>query len=110
MSEPLLIPQKNRFVLFPIKYDEIWKHYKRQISCFWTVEEVSLSTDKVHWEKLTSNEQKLVKYVLAFFAGSDGIVLENLLERFSTEIEIPEIRCFYGFQAHMTTLSQYCYL
>lgn len=109
MSESLLAPQKNRFVLFPIKYDEIWRQYKRQISCFWTVEEVSLATDKVHWEKLSSNEQKLIKYVLAFFAGSDGIVLENLLERFTTEIEIPEVRCFYGFQAAMENIHSEMY-
>ena len=66
---------------------------------FWTVEEVDLSQDLTHWEKLTSDEQHFIKHVLAFFAASDGIVNENLASRFSTEIQIPEARCFYGFQS-----------
>lgn len=66
---------------------------------FWTVEEVDLSQDMSHWEKLTNDEKHFIKHVLAFFAASDGIVLENLASRFSTEIQIPEARCFYGFQS-----------
>lgn len=96
--EPLLAPQPNRFVMFPLQYPEVWEHYKRALSCFWTVEEVDLSKDYTDWEKLSDDEKHFVSHVLAFFAASDGIVLENLATRFSTEIEIPEVRAFYGFQ------------
>lgn len=96
--EPLLQPVDNHFTLFPIKYMDIWEHYKKHMSTFWIVEEVPLDKDPQDWEKLTENERYFIKHVLAFFAGSDGIVLENIVERFMTEIEIPEVRCFYGFQ------------
>ena len=97
--EPLLAPQDNRFTLFPIKHDDIWKMYKKAEASFWTAEEMDLSKDKHDWDnKLTESEKYFIKNILAFFAGSDGIVGENLLENFSTEIQIPEVRCFYGFQ------------
>ena len=97
--EPLLAPQDNRFTLFPIKHDDIWKMYKKAEASFWTAEEMDLSKDKDDWDnKLTDSEKHFIKNILAFFAGSDGIVGENLLENFSTEIQIPEVRCFYGFQ------------
>ena len=76
---------------------------------FWTVEEVDLSQDLTHWEKLSSDEQHFIKHVLAFFAASDGIVNENLASRFATEIQIPEARCFYGFQSEYLLVSD-CYL
>jgi len=96
--EPLLEANSNRFTLFPIKHNEIWKMYKKAEASFWTAEEMDLSKDKNDWETLQENERYFIKNILAFFAGADGIVGENLLENFSTEIQIPEVRCFYGFQ------------
>jgi len=98
MNEPLLKTQDNRFVIFPIKYDHIWKAYKDAVSTFWTPEEVQLTKDKNDWEKLSDNERHFIENVLAFFAGSDGIVIENLGKRFMNDIEIPEVRAFYSYQ------------
>ncbi|XP_075682017.1 ribonucleoside-diphosphate reductase subunit M2 B [Rhinoderma darwinii] len=97
-DEPLLRKNSRRFVIFPIQYQDFWKMYKKAQASFWTVEEVDLSKDTAHWEKLTSDEKHFISHVLAFFAASDGIVNENLVERFSQEVQIPEARCFYGFQ------------
>ncbi|KAI0239391.1 Ribonucleoside-diphosphate reductase subunit M2 B [Massospora cicadina] len=97
-NEPLLKQNPSRFVLFPIKYNDIWKMYKKAEASFWTVEEVDLSKDTQYWEKLTHNERHFISNVLAFFAASDGIVNENLVARFSSEVQVPEARCFYGFQ------------
>ncbi|CAH8666553.1 unnamed protein product [Dicrocoelium dendriticum] len=97
-TEPLLIENPHRFVLFPIQYHDVWQFYKKAVASFWTVEEVDLSKDLSHWSSLKVGERHFISYVLAFFAASDGIVLENLLERFSQEVQIPEIRCFYGMQ------------
>lgn len=90
--------EQNHYVLFPIKYNDIWNHYKRHMSTFWTVEEVDLSKDMKDWEKLSNDERHFISHVLAFFAASDGIVLENLALRFMDDIKAPESRCFYGFQ------------
>ena len=98
-SEPLLDSNKRRVSLFPIVYQSVWEMYKKHEASVWTVEEVDLSQDLSHWENLTENEKHFIKHVLAFFAASDGIVNENLASRFSTEIQIPEARCFYGFQS-----------
>ena len=89
---------ENRYVLFPIKYPKIWEAYKQQVACFWTAEEIDLTKDLNDWEKLNKNEKHFIKNVLAFFAGSDGIVLENLIERFMNDVKIPEARCAYSFQ------------
>ncbi|KAM3929346.1 ribonucleoside-diphosphate reductase subunit M2 B [Leptodactylus fuscus] len=97
-DEPLLRTNPRRFVIFPIQYPDIWKMYKKAQASFWTVEEVDLYKDLGHWEKLTSDEKYFISHVLAFFAASDGIVNENLVARFSQEVQIPEARCFYGFQ------------
>ncbi|XP_072010731.1 ribonucleoside-diphosphate reductase subunit M2 B [Engystomops pustulosus] len=97
-DEPLLRKNPRRFVIFPIQYPDIWKMYKKAQASFWTVEEVDLSRDLAHWETLTSDEKYFISHVLAFFAASDGIVNENLVERFSQEVQVPEARCFYGFQ------------
>ncbi|XP_044148689.1 ribonucleoside-diphosphate reductase subunit M2 B [Bufo gargarizans] len=97
-DEPLLRKNPRRFVIFPIQYPDIWRMYKRAQASFWTVEEVDLTKDLAHWEKLTSDEKSFISHILAFFAASDGIVNENLVERFSQEVQIPEARCFYGFQ------------
>jgi ribonucleotide reductase beta subunit family protein with ferritin-like domain len=89
----------NRFVIFPIKYNDIWEFYKKAMASFWTPEEIDLVQDIKDWEfKLNDDERHFIKYVLAFFAASDGIVLENLAQQFFSEVQIPEARCFYGFQ------------
>jgi len=98
MSELLLKTQNNRFVIFPIKHNHIWKAYKNAVSTFWTPEEVLLTKDKNDWGKLSINERYFIENVLAFFAGSDGIVIENLGKRFIDDIEIPEVRAFYSYQ------------
>lgn len=98
-TEWLLMDNPNRFVLFPIQHEEIWEMYKLAEISFWTAEEVDLASDLNHWKnKLNKDERHFIKHVLAFFANSDGIVNDNLLENFSTEVKIPEARCFYGFQ------------
>lgn len=94
----LLIPNSKRFVLFPIQHREIWQMYKKAEASFWTAEEIDLSQDFKDWERLTPDEQHFIKHVLAFFSSSDGIVAENLASRFITEVQLPEARCFYGFQ------------
>ncbi|WFD04096.1 ribonucleoside-diphosphate reductase [Malassezia obtusa] len=98
-DEPLLIENNRRFVLFPIRYHEIWQMYKKAEASFWTAEEIDLSKDLHDWDhRLTDNERHFISHVLAFFAASDGIVNENLVERFSAEVQAAEARCFYGFQ------------
>jgi len=98
MNEPILTENKQRFVLFPIQYHEVWEMYKKAEASFWTAEEVDLAQDLTDWEKLNEGEKHFISHVLAFFAASDGIVNENLASRFASEIQIPEARCFYGFQ------------
>uniref|UniRef100_A0A8C7E024 Ribonucleotide reductase regulatory TP53 inducible subunit M2B n=1 Tax=Naja naja TaxID=35670 RepID=A0A8C7E024_NAJNA len=97
-EEPLLRKNPHRFVIFPIQYPDIWKMYKQAQASFWTVEEVDLSHDVIHWNNLKPEEKYFISHILAFFAASDGIVNENLVERFSQEVQIAEARCFYGFQ------------
>lgn len=97
-DEPLLSPNKKRFVIFPIQYPDMWKMYKQAQASFWTVEEVDLTKDLAHWEALKPEEKHFISHVLAFFAASDGIVNENLVQRFSQEVQAPEARSFYGFQ------------
>ncbi len=96
--EPMLKENPGRFVLFPIEHDEIWKMYKKAEASFWTTEEIDLAPDLIDWAKLTDNERHFIKYVLAFFAASDGIVNENLVLNFMREVQYPEARSFYGFQ------------
>ena len=107
--EPILEENPGRFVLFPIKYHDIWEMYKKQVASFWTTEEIDLFQDLNDWEKLNANEKHFIKYVLAFFSSSDGIVLENLAQQFCTEIQIPEARCFYGFQIAMENIHSETY-
>ena len=97
-NEPLLAPDDNRFVMFPIKDQDIWKMYKKQVDCFWRAEEIDLSKDMEHWLSLNDDEQYFVSMILAFFAASDGIVLENLAARFMGDVQLAEARAFYGFQ------------
>lgn len=108
-QEPLLIENPNRFVLFPIKYKDIWDMYKKAQASFWPAEEVDLSSDIDHWNKLNESEQYFLKYILAFFAASDGIVNENLASNFCDEVQIPEARCFYGFQIAMENIHSEMY-
>ena len=99
MSDPMFVENPSRFVLFPIKWPKIWDMYKKALASIWTVEELDLSKDTRDWEqKLNDDERHFIENILAFFAGSDGIVLENLAQRFCNEIQIPEAKCFYGFQ------------
>jgi ribonucleoside-diphosphate reductase subunit M2 len=108
-DEPLLRENPSRFVLFPIRYHDIWKMYKEHLASFWVAEEIDLYQDLDDWEKLSANEQYFVKNVLAFFAASDGIVNENLVEQFCSEVQVPEARCFYGFQIAMENIHSETY-
>lgn len=108
-SDPLLMENPRRFVMFPIQYPEFWEMYKKHEASFWTAEEVDLSQDMKDWEKLSEHEQHFIKHVLAFFAASDGIVNENIASQFSTEIQIPEARAFYGFQMAMENIHSETY-
>lgn len=103
-TEEILTEVSNRFVLFPIRYHTIWNMYKKAESVFWTAEELDLSKDLSDWEKLSENERHFIKYILAFFAGSDGIVNENLGVRFMNEVKPPEAKAFYGFQIAMENI------
>jgi len=104
-----LAENPQRWVLFPIQYPEVYAMYKKHEASFWTAEEIDLSQDMKDWDKLNEKEQHFIKHVLAFFAASDGIVLENLGGRFSTEIQIPEARAFYGFQIAMENIHSETY-
>jgi ribonucleoside-diphosphate reductase subunit M2 len=108
-QEPLLTADDSRFVMFPIADDSIWKMYKKQVDCFWRAEEVDLSKDTVHWESLTNDEKNFISMILAFFAASDGIVLENLGMRFMGEVQLSEARAFYGFQIAMENIHSEMY-
>ncbi|GAA6054386.1 hypothetical protein JCM3770_002231 [Rhodotorula araucariae] len=109
-DEPILKESGSRFVLFPIQYHEIWGQYKRAEASFWTAEEMDLSKDLNHWDtKLKDDEKYFISHVLAFFAASDGIVNENLVERFAGEVQIAEARCFYGFQIMMENIHSEVY-
>ncbi|XP_047019278.1 ribonucleoside-diphosphate reductase subunit M2 [Helicoverpa armigera] len=108
-KEPLLRDNPRRFVIFPIQYPDIWEMYKKAEASFWTVEEVDLSKDMSDWENLKDSERHFIKHVLAFFAASDGIVNENLVERFSQEVQVTEARCFYGFQIAMENVHSEMY-
>ena len=107
--EPLLMPDDNRFVMFPIKYQDIWEMYKKQVDCFWRAEEIDLTKDLTHWETLTEDEKHFVSMILAFFAASDGIVLENLAMRFMCDVQNSEARAFYGFQIAMENIHSQTY-
>ena len=101
LDEPLLSPETGtrRFTPFPIRYPDLWEMYKKAVASFWTADEVSLAADAADWQRLTDDERHFVKHVLAFFAGADGIVMENLHLNFGVEVQVPEARCFYAYQA-----------
>jgi ribonucleoside-diphosphate reductase subunit M2 len=108
-EDPLLKENPRRWVLFPIQYPAVFEMYKKHEASFWTAEEIDLAQDLKDWENLNSDEQHFIKHILAFFAASDGIVLENLAGNFSTEIQIPEARAFYGFQMAMENIHSETY-
>jgi ribonucleoside-diphosphate reductase subunit M2 len=107
--EPLLAPDDNRFVMFPIKHDDIWQMYQKQVDCFWRPEEIDLTKDIEHWNSMNEDERHFVSMILAFFAASDGIVLENLASRFMNEVQVSEARAFYGFQIAMENIHSTTY-
>ena len=109
-DEPILKENKDRFVLFPIKHQDIWEMYKKAEASFWTAEEIDLNPDLQDWDnKLNDDEKHFIKHVLAFFAASDGIVNENLAVNFMNEVQYPEARCFYGFQIMMENIHSETY-
>ena len=107
--EPLLQPDESRFVMFPVKHNYVWDLYKKSIDCFWKAEDIDLSRDYVDWLQLTGYEQHFIKMVLAIFASSDGIIIENLVPRFKAEIQSSEIRAFYSSQIFMENLHSETY-
>ena len=109
MNEPLLSEDTSRYVMFPVSDQTIWKLYKKQVDCFWRPEEIDTSKDLTQWDTLTTDEQFFIKMILAFFAGSDGIVLENLASRFMMDVQLPEARAFYGFQIAMENIHSETY-
>lgn len=108
-DEVLLKENKDRFVILPINYPAIWEMYKKHEASFWTAEEIDLSGDLKDWENLNSGEKHFVSHILAFFAASDGIVNENLAVNFMNEVQVPEARCFYGFQIMMENIHSETY-
>jgi ribonucleoside-diphosphate reductase beta chain len=108
-TELLLKENKDRFVILPIKYPAIWEMYKKAEASFWTAEEIDLSDDMKHWENLNPGEKHFISHILAFFAASDGIVNENLAINFMSEVQLPEARCFYGFQIMMENIHSETY-
>jgi ribonucleoside-diphosphate reductase subunit M2 len=108
-NDPLLKENPDRWVMFPIKYPQVWEMYKKHEASFWTAEEIDLSQDLKDWDKLNESERHFIKHILAFFAASDGIVLENLGTNFSTEVQISEARAFYGFQIAMENIHSETY-
>jgi len=108
-KEMLLTENENRYVMFPIVDADIWKMYKKQMDCFWRAEEIDLSKDVKHWTTLTDNEQYFIKHILAFFAASDGIVIENLGQRFLSEVQLSEARAAYSFQIMMENIHSETY-
>lgn len=99
MEDPILTPSTSRFTTFPIRYPELWELYKKALGSFWTVEEIDLGSDLKDWDRLTDSERHFIKMVLAFFAASDGIVMENIDLNFSKDVQISEARSFYAYQS-----------
>ena len=108
-TEPLLASNDRKYVIYPIVWTDVWAMYKKAVASFWTVEEVDLGSDMAHWKSLSENERHFIKHVLAFFAASDGIVNENLCMNFLAEIEVPEVRAFYGFQVAIENIHSEMY-
>tara|TARA_B100000925_G_scaffold280632_1_gene251537 strand:+ start:844 stop:1794 length:951 start_codon:yes stop_codon:yes gene_type:complete len=105
----LLAENPDRFVLYPIKYPKLFDFYKRHIASFWTVEEIDIAQDTIDWQKLTPGERDFILCILGFFAASDGIVVENLVTNFCSEVQLPEARAMYSFQAAMENVHSETY-
>ncbi|MBJ23944.1 MAG: ribonucleoside-diphosphate reductase [Euryarchaeota archaeon] len=101
MSETILQPSLNRFILYPIAYNDVWEFYKKSVASFWTPEEIDLEVDCKDWVNLKEEERHFIKTILAFFAASDGIVNENIVTNFYNAVQVPEMRAFYSFQIAM---------
>jgi ribonucleotide reductase beta subunit family protein with ferritin-like domain len=108
-NDPILTPNENRYVMFPIQDNDIWKMYKKQVDCFWRAEEIDFSKDLVDWAKLSKDEKYFISMVLGFFAASDGIIVENLAVRFMSDVQLAEARAFYGFQIAMENIHSETY-
>jgi ribonucleotide reductase beta subunit family protein with ferritin-like domain len=108
-TEPILTRNDNRFVMFPIEHQDVWEMYKKSVDCFWRAEEIDLSKDYADWESLNADEKYFISMILAFFAASDGIVLENLATRFMSDVQVAEARAFYGFQIAMENIHSQTY-
>jgi ribonucleoside-diphosphate reductase subunit M2 len=108
-ADLLLTEDDSRYVMFPLKDNDIWKMYKKQVDCFWRAEEIDFSKDGAHWQTLLPDEKYFISMILAFFAASDGIVLENLAVRFMSDVQLAEARAFYGFQIAMENIHSECY-
>lgn len=107
--EPLLNEVNNRFVLLPIVWQDVWKAYKKHQQAFWTAEEIDFAADLPDWNKLSDDEKFFISHILSFFAGSDGIVFENIKINFIEEVQIPEVRAYYGWQGAMETIHSETY-
>ena len=107
--EPLLTPDDNRYVMFPVKYNDVWDMYQRAVDSFWIVNEVNLAQDLKDWNGLNEDERNFIKMVLAFFAASDGVVTENLAVRFMGDVQNSEVRAFYGFQIAIENIHSHMY-
>jgi ribonucleoside-diphosphate reductase subunit M2 len=108
-EEFLLSQETNRYVMFPIKDQDIWTMYQKQIDCFWRPEEIDLTNDSTDWDSLTPEERYFVSMILSFFAASDGLVLENLALRFINDVQLAEARAFYSFQIAMENIHSHTY-
>jgi ribonucleoside-diphosphate reductase subunit M2 len=109
VPEPILTPSNDRFVMFPVQNTQIWEMYKKSVDCFWRAEEIDITKDLSHWSKLSDDERQFISMILAFFAASDGIVIENLGYRFMKEVQTSEARAFYGFQIAMENIHSEMY-
>ena len=108
-KELILRKSSKRYALFPIKYNSLWQLYKKSVASFWTAEEIDFSADKEDWSNLSNDEKYFIEHILAFFANSDAIVLENLFDNFATEVQIPEARAFYSFQEAIESIHNEVY-
>ena len=109
MSEPILNSSNNRHTLFPIKHVDLFDLYRKQVECFWDVTEIDFTKDRDIFEKLSSDEQFFIKHILAFFAASDGVVMENLISNFLNEVTLPEARACYSIQCFMENVHSHTY-
>lgn len=109
MADPILTASADRLVMFPLQYADLWDMYKRAVDCFWRAEEIDLSKDTTHWHQLNDDERHFIKHILAFFAASDGLVIENCATRFLQDVQISEARAFYGFQIMIESIHSETY-